>query len=589
MSIFKKSINHSKPSYKINEKLEMLDIELKKTGIFYQEFNNSLCLEESVNILDSEDVKYNWRDDLGIVNLIPEETDIIENTIIGEQFSQRFKSSQIRIDELVEQIDALQKELFLQLNKTELNCSELVDDKFSSVLEFEHQLIETRKEISNIDKVYKNLFSIVESRKLNEDEVLEECTNILEKFNKEVVVFENRLNNQISDYSEKHLIILNELNKDIGEFKNDITEQLNQNIGEFKNDITEQLNDYDKTVHGYIKDNTKELEKSNYKFSQIVENKLNNYQIQSNGIDKRLSDTRADVLVNQQHLKKVEKYIQENHQDLIELKEEVFTEIEKLPIGNLKENLDRLEKKIDFIKETYSRIEPEVIVKEVIREGLLNEPSDTKNSDPLTPLDQKFVTLDQLQEHYRLFLNRIQQQLSTLGGGGETQLRYLDDIVGIATNSNSYGGNYLRWNSINNKAEFAIVDYSVKSGVATSVIGGIGSISQLTLNGNTLYGSHTISTNSTSVVGIHSELSILDYRTVEYTIQTTQGNNFQSVKILSIHDGTVAYNSEYANIFNNVSLADYDIDISGGNIRLHVVPTSSLTTTYKINFISTKI
>jgi hypothetical protein len=156
MSIFKKSINHSKPSYKINEKLEMLDIELKKTGIFYQEFNNSLCLEESVDILDSEDVKYNWRDDLGIVNLIPEETDIIENTIIGEHFSQRFKSSQIRIDELVEQVDSLQQELFLQLNKTELNCSELVDDKFSSVLEFEHQLIETRKEISNIDKVYKN-------------------------------------------------------------------------------------------------------------------------------------------------------------------------------------------------------------------------------------------------------------------------------------------------------------------------------------------------------------------------------------------------------------------------------------------------
>jgi len=574
MSIFKKSINHSKPSYKINEKLEMLDIELKKTGIFYEEFNNSLCLDESADILYSEDVKYNWRDDLDIVNLIPEQTNIIENKIIGEHFSQRFKSSQIRIDELIEQVDSLQQELFLQLNKTELNCLELVDDKFSRVLEFENQLKETKREIVNIDQVYRNLFSIVESRKLSEDEILEECSNILEKFNNEVVVFENRLNNQISDYSEKHLIILNELD---------------QNIGEIKNHITEQFSDYDKTVHGYIRDNTKELERSQYKFSEIVENKFNDYQIQSNGIDKRLSDTRADILVNQQHLKKVERYIQENHQDLIELKEEVFTEIEKLPIGNLQENLERLEKKIDFIKETYSQIQPEVIVKEVIREGFLNQPPDTKNSDPLTPLDQKFVTLDQLQEHYRLFINRIQQQLSTLGGGGETQLRYLDDIVGIATNSNSYGGKYLKWNSANNKAEFGIVDYSVKSGVATDVIGGIGSITQLTLNGNTLYGSHTIMTNSTSIVGIHSELSILDYRTVEYTIQATQGNNFQTVKIISLHDGTIAYNSEYANIFNNSELADFDIDISGGNIRLHVIPTSSATTTYKINFISTKI
>jgi hypothetical protein len=150
----------------------------------------------------------------------------------------------------------------------------------------------------------------------------------------------------------------------------------------------------------------------------------------------------------------IENYIQEHHQDLVNLREEVFCEIEKLPFGNLQENLDRLEKKIDFIKETYSKIEPEVIVKEVIKEGILNEPPETKNSDPLTPLDQNFVTLDQLQEHYRLFINRIQQQLSTLGGGGETQLKYLDDIVGIATNASAYNGKFLRYNHSIGKFEF---------------------------------------------------------------------------------------------------------------------------------------
>ena len=61
--------------------------------------------------------------------------------------------------------------------------------------------------------------------------------------------------------------------------------------------------------------------------------------------------------------------------------------------------------------------------------GLLSEPSEVKQqTDPLTPLDQNFVTLDDLQSHYRLFLNRIQQQLSTLGGGGETRLEFLDDV-----------------------------------------------------------------------------------------------------------------------------------------------------------------
>jgi hypothetical protein len=87
--------------------------------------------------------------------------------------------------------------------------------------------------------------------------------------------------------------------------------------------------------------------------------------------------------------------------------------------------------------------------------GLLAEPSNVKvQQDPITPLDQKFATLEDLQKHYSTFLSRIQQQLSTIGGGGETKLRYLDDVVGIATNSGSYDGKYLQWNSATNRAEF---------------------------------------------------------------------------------------------------------------------------------------
>jgi hypothetical protein len=88
--------------------------------------------------------------------------------------------------------------------------------------------------------------------------------------------------------------------------------------------------------------------------------------------------------------------------------------------------------------------------------GLLSEPSDIKvQKDPLTPLDQKFATLEDLEKHYKLFLSRIQQQLSTIGGGGETRLRYLDDVVGVATNSAAYDGAFLRWNSSTNTAGFS--------------------------------------------------------------------------------------------------------------------------------------
>jgi hypothetical protein len=58
--------------------------------------------------------------------------------------------------------------------------------------------------------------------------------------------------------------------------------------------------------------------------------------------------------------------------------------------------------------------QPEVVIKETI----ITEPPNIDNSDPLTPLDQNFATLEDLSSHYKLFLSRIQQQLSSIGGGG---------------------------------------------------------------------------------------------------------------------------------------------------------------------------
>ena len=49
-------------------------------------------------------------------------------------------------------------------------------------------------------------------------------------------------------------------------------------------------------------------------------------------------------------------------------------------------------------------------------------------TDPLTPEDQKFATLKDLSAHYRLFINRVQTQLSTIGGGGAGFIKDLDDV-----------------------------------------------------------------------------------------------------------------------------------------------------------------
>ena len=136
-------------------------------------------------------------------------------------------------------------------------------------------------------------------------------------------------------------------------------------------------------------------------------------------------------------------------------------------------NEEVIEEIVEVVEELQEELEepkkPTLIEKSL---GLLAEPSNTKvQQDPLTPLDQKFATFEDLEKHYKLFLSRIQQQLSTIGGGGETRLRYLDDVVGIATNSGAYDGKVLSWNSTTNQAEF--VDPNDVGGTTIVNISGI--------------------------------------------------------------------------------------------------------------------
>ena len=83
--------------------------------------------------------------------------------------------------------------------------------------------------------------------------------------------------------------------------------------------------------------------------------------------------------------------------------------------------------KIDDIEEIKEEIVAEPEVEEVVEEivgnrkeslmekslGLLSGPSEN-----IPGAEQNFATLDDLQKHYKEFLVKIQQQLSTLGGGG---------------------------------------------------------------------------------------------------------------------------------------------------------------------------
>lgn len=88
------------------------------------------------------------------------------------------------------------------------------------------------------------------------------------------------------------------------------------------------------------------------------------------------------------------------------------------------------------------RQKQEVLKEEVNNRPIQPDPSES-NIDPLTPTDQNFATHEDLAKHYKLFVNRIQQQLYTIGGGGAGFVKDLDDV----TINNISDGQILQYDS----------------------------------------------------------------------------------------------------------------------------------------------
>ena len=109
-------------------------------------------------------------------------------------------------------------------------------------------------------------------------------------------------------------------------------------------------------------------------------------------------------------------------------------------------------------------------------------------------------------------------------------------------------------------------------------------------NGTTFVNDYTVSqttTATTQVALLSLDLSV--YRSAEYTIQVTEGSNYHVTKILAVHNGTAASHNEYGTLNIGSSLATFDVDISGSNLRLLATPAGSNSTVFKVKFTAIKV
>ena len=261
----------------------------------------------------------------------------------------------------------------------------------------------------------------------------------------------------------------------------------------------------------------------------------------------------------------------------------------------------------------------EVLKEEINNRPVQPDPSES-NIDPLTPTDQNFATHEDLAKHYKLFINRIQQQLYTIGGGGAGFIKDLDDVsfdtgigtdklliyngskwVGIASTALSGGGEAtslaegatgvsltLTGNlSVGGTITYDDVTYVDSIGIATARSGlEIGAGSQTTI---IKLDAATATTTTTSESNIDT-FSASVFRSAQYQIQITQGSAYHVTTLNVLHDGTNVYLSEFGTIRTTTdSLATFDADINSGNVRVRATPSSSTSTVFKISKTLTKV
>jgi len=293
------------------------------------------------------------------------------------------------------------------------------------------------------------------------------------------------------------------------------------------------------------------------------------------------------------------------------LKEEVANLPEvKYYDKDIKKLSDKAETHTVNIAELYKIVEDIKGKQEVLKEELVNDrpiapdPSEKQGNDPLTPTDQKFATLQDLAANYRLFVNRVEQQLYTIGGGGAGFIKDLDDVsfdatnndlliyqsdtsswVGIAStslgsstltglddvdDSNLGDGRFLRYNATEEEFTFEPVSATNLELIAGDIQSGI------------------LTTSATGQATVMS-ISASTYRSVSYQVQAVQGSNYNMTTINVIHDGTNTYMNEFGTLNQPTGIATFSTDINSGSLRLLGYPSSSSSTTFKVIFTALQV
>ena len=303
----------------------------------------------------------------------------------------------------------------------------------------------------------------------------------------------------------------------------DISPNVNESISKIKNqfskvdELKKQLEDVSSSINeslSEVVDNNVNLVSLQTEYDEVIQKlnkKIDRVKEEFSNEVKSLRKSQSNLTTEVTIIEKRQKALKIN-----DLKENIIFDVQNLLKGDVFDNIKHLEHRVDVINEKHVKLLTESY----------NEPPNVKNSDPLTPLDKNFVNIQDFQEHYRLFLNRIQRQLSTLGGGGAVLISDLDDVD---TSTAKVDNKFLKYNAASGKwvgSDTAGGGYTLPTASA-GTLGGIKIGSGLSIDGNgvvTASGGGGGSQNLFSTIAVSGQSSVVADSTSD-TLSLVAGSN----------------------------------------------------------------
>jgi len=357
------------------------------------------------------------------------------------------------IDQLKEEISVVPEVKYYD-DELEAVCEQIdqVRDFISNKLEELPEVKYYDEQVQNIedriDSVIQEVSNLPEPKYYEED--IQSIRIAIQEVQDQIPTFPKWINeiNEVPDFSwiGKTFSVIDEDFEKVNDTINTLAERIKQDFKSVEEDFekkyfeqkTDLKNENNKISEEFL-DQKEKIWKQLSKFSL----KVWEFQKESKDDDRKLKKQikgEYDQLKTQIENKLVKYNIDNVKTDelLLSYFNELKEEVTKLPevkyydddIRYIKEDIVSLRSLVQSIKNEQKDLNEEL---QQLNEVALEEPHDKPQSvgfvqDPLTPVDQKFATFKDLKEHYQIFINRIQTQLSSIGGGGAGFIKDLDDV-----------------------------------------------------------------------------------------------------------------------------------------------------------------